>query len=214
MKTNPFTLAVLLILLLLGFLIMPAKSAVVVSLPNTTDYNQLLLNSTTIWDVVMIAGFSSTGTPEITVTANGVQSTDHVWSYPEQVEISYDIAGNLNVRAGSTTLYSQPTGLFNAVLIQIGDRAFFGPTELKASTFNGTNLPNLSADDNNTGSFDYDQMEISGFGDTFQFDTSFYLNQSAAWNESSLWIKGINVPEPNAFVLPISSLILLLFRKR
>ncbi len=186
-----------------------------------TQYTSTLSTSTVAWKIEMTSGFPSTVMTEILVQANGSTSVHHLWSYPEELGIEYDALGYLGVRAGSTVVEKSPSEPFapilpfNAILIQIGDTSFFGPTELKNSVFNGTAIRNLFAEDNNTANTDYDQLMIQGFGDTFTLDSIYHVNQAGFDRESSLTITGVwVVPEPSSLILALASCGLLLRRQR
>ena len=210
MKTN-ICASALVSFLLLG--ILPVKSAVVVSNLTTAEYNQQLSTSTVSWKVEMIAGFPSTSTREITVTANNVQHVHHLWGYPEQIVIGYDASGNLNVRAGSTVLTAQPLTGFNAVMVQVTDTTQFFSTELRSNTFNGTSFRNLFADDNDTFIPTSDQVKFGGVGSTFSLQSVFYQNSYD--RGAVITFTGVSsVPEPTWTIHFLATMVFLFLRRR
>ncbi len=205
-------------LLVIVFLaILPVNGAVVM-VPNPTEeeFYQIYSTASFSWSVIFETAYPTAGTPEVRVTTNHVESRDLIWSTPEVIGVGHDFAGNLNVRAGSTTITIQPTAAFNMVLIRLGDSARFSTfTEFKTATFNGTSIRDMFADDGNTRITDNDYQIISGVGDTFELNGSFFRSPASVGTESQLEITGVYfVPEPSFLFLFISSTLLLCVRRR
>lgn len=192
------------------------KGAVTVADITDTQYSSTLSSSVVSWRVEMIAGFPSVSTMEIAVTANGIASASHSWSYPEQIGIDYDsMTGNLEVRAGSTVITRQPTIGFNALLVRISDFNFQEETtQLKNSVVNNVNVRNLFAAVNASGR-DYDQVLITGISNNqdLVFASQFIKGQYAVDHDSELIVTAITIPEPSNLVLWTFS-VLILFRRR
>jgi hypothetical protein len=215
MKKNSLAIAIVVIALLIW--VSQARAAItVISDPTNEQFAGVYSTGLFSWSVTFETGYPSTGTPEIKVISNRLVTADHAWSTPEQVEVGYDEAGNLNVRAGSTTLSVQPTTPFNTVLIRLGDRARFSTyTELRNITFDATSLRNMFADDLGTFVTDNDYQIVSGFGDTFSLRGSFFKSPGSVGNESQLEITGVwMVPEPSTSFLFMISIIGVFFRRR
>lgn len=209
MKT--FKTFAMIVLVLVG--LYDLRAAVVISDLSPTEYTEKLSASTVSWKVEMFSGYPSSSTKEITVTANNTQSVSHLWSIPEQIQLSYDTAGNLIVRAGSTVITTQPLLGFNAVLVQISNLSLFDEvTEFRSWNVEGAVARNLFAV-NSTFGIGFDQVLATGVDSNFTLDGSFYKGQFGVDHDSTLTITGIQIPEPSSgIILGLSSL--LFYRRR
>lgn len=202
------------LLCLLALLLSNARSAVVA---DVTDSEFVTLTSTGVvaWSVKYQTGYPSLSQPEIFISANGVMTLNHTWSNPEQMGVSYDEAGNLNVRAGSTTQSVQPLLPFNTILVRLADKTFFSTvTEFKDVSFDGTPVRNLFADDANSFVTDYDILRIDGVNGTFVLGGSFYRSMASVEDQSRLEIYGVNlVPEPSTSLLVLIAGVALVLRR-
>lgn len=213
MKTNIRALA-LVFFLLLGVLWMPVKSAVVVSDLTAVQYNQTLSTSTVSWKVEMIAGFPSLANNEVTLLSNITVGFPHVWSIPEQVEVSYDLSGNLTARAGSNYSSVQPLQGFNAILVQIRNLSFSDEaTELRSWSVDGTSIRNLFAENTQTGA-GFDRVIVTGFDPQFFLTGSFFKGLDSVDRDSVITITGVNIPEPTTLLLSLFSTTLFFVRRR
>jgi hypothetical protein len=193
------------------------KGAVTIdSNPTDEEYSQVYSTGLFSWSVVFETGYPSTSTPEIRVTTNHLVTSHHVWSTPDPIGVDYDEAGNLNIRAGSTTLSAQPITPFNAICIRLSDRARFSTyTEFKNIIFNTITLRNMFADDLGTFITDNDYQIVRGVGDTFSLSGNFFRSFASVGNESQLEIVGVwVVPEPSSSMLLLMSTVCLIFRRR
>ncbi len=193
------------------------QSAVVVQYPTDEQYSAILASTTQSWKVhLKVGSLGALVVDEITIYANGVQYADHAWSYPEQLGISYDDAGNLGVQVGANLLTAQPLSGFNAVLIRISDRGLFAPTEFRSGLFSGQPVNDLFADDLNSFIRDFDNVLVTGFDDTFTLTGALSLNPYAVQDDSYMTITGIQmvqIPEPSSIALVGLGLASLLIRR-
>jgi hypothetical protein len=213
MKTK-LSASALVFFLLLGILWLPVKSAVVTEI-SKTEYSNLLSISTFSWKAEMISGFPSESTLEVTLIANTTQSVHHLWSIPEQIEISYDTAGNLSVRVGSTLLVAQPIERYDAIGIQIRNLNFSDEfTEFRDWSIDGVSARNLFAENTQTGA-GYDQVLITDFNTEFFLKGSYFKGVDSILRDSVITITGFQIPEPSTlFLLTLSCVLLFSSRRR
>jgi len=159
------------------------------------------------WEITYQAGGGFS--PELLGTANGSQTTDHVWALPESLTLTYDLAGNLTATAGPDSLVFQPLSGFNAIFVQVYDRGtLLGPAELTDGIINDHFFSDLSADSSTgtpatsqAGIFDdggvlFDELDMSW---TFNFDELF-----ASGDSSRIELRGVMRPltGPGSGTLP------------
>jgi hypothetical protein len=183
------------------------KGAVVATDLSLASYNEILSTSTQSFQGKLSTGFSSSGTPEMSLTTDVTILADHTWSVPEQIALIYDFTGNLTLRAGSTLLVDQPLLGFNAVLIQLKDSAPLNfQTEIRDITVNGVSIRNLLAKRTTQPT---DQLMITGFGSEIDIEASFYKNPASSGETSLLTFTGVVIPEPSTLIFSIGFLLLL-----
>jgi len=175
----------------------------ILSNPTDEEFAQAYSTGLFSWSATFETAYPSNGTPEIKVITDHLENRDHTWSTPDQIAIDYDIAGNLNVRAGSTTLSVHPTTTFNMILIRVSDRTRFSThTEFKDIAWGTLPLRNMFADDLGTFITDNDYQIIKEVGTTFALSGNFFRSLASVGNESQLEITGVwVVPEPSTFVM-------------
>ena len=195
-----------------------ALGAISYQLPsmNLAQYNAAVVEGQASWTAYARTGFTSTLHPEMYLTAGSGASVtaNHTWNRPEQFSLTYDIAGNLEFRMGSTVITVQPTMAFSSILIQVQDFAFFGPTSLVDWNINGIEMPDLIAENNDSDQRAYSTILIEGVdGQPFTINGSFNIPDFSFDDDSTVRIAGI-VPESSTALLGILSIPLLLRRSR
>ena len=220
------TLLALIVISLLG--LVSVKSQIVLQNLTDSEYGTIVSTSTTSWKFTAEAGFTSTSTNELGLESNITEQLNHAWSRPDPITGIYDLSGNLNFQVGSTTMLpQQPVAGFNAMLLRLSDASPFSITTLTAGSLNTVPFRDLLADSNNGPFTIYDQILITGFGDTFNLQANFTKGEFAIGNESVLTIMGIynsnfpvgpgapGIPEPSSFLMmSLSALLLLSVRRR
>lgn len=187
------------------------------------------------WTVLMQGGGTGSigqNATEIFVVANVGEAAQHAWSFPESITVSYDMAGNLDVSAGSTVVPSvQPTLAFNAIVVRVFDNTdvpgFSGGTSFSGITTSGVSVRDLFAESLNTLPatdqiivYDSNGLDIDNFllsGD-LSFDPFFGVSANAKLEIYGVNVPaggGLSVPEPSSFLLLLlGSSLCLVHRKR
>lgn len=183
---------------------------------NQTQYNAALVEGQASWTAYARSGFTSTLHPEMYLTAGSgtTVTANHTWNQPEQFSLTYDIAGNLEFRMGSTVIVVQPTMSFSSLLIQVQDYAFFSPTSLTDWEVNGVEMPDMIVENGDSPDREYSTIRIDGINSQpFTITGSFNKPEFSFDDESTIRIAGI-VPEPSSAVLAVSGALLMLRRSR
>ena len=222
------------LIVFLMIMVMPARSAIVITDITVAEFNTLISTHDAAWSVVYRGG--STGTTgnveEIRLSRNisipeagGGPNTligNLVWSRPTEILFDIDEAGNLSARAGSTTV-SGPgftvTSPFNQILIFVYDESTGGASDLQDIQLNGFDVRNMFADGTPGMGAQADIVSIYNFGSQAPF--SFIANWDPGTNPNSndqfVWMVGLQnpvIPEPSTLLLVSFILFFLLRRKK
>lgn len=216
-----------LVIAFLAIMIMPARSAVVVSDISDTQFNTLISGNAAAWSVVYRGGG---GDEEIRLARNiatpqsgGGANTligNLTWSTTNNsLEILVDGAGNISARANAVTVgtwaITQP---FNQLLVRVFDNNAFGTSDLQSISTNGSTVRNMFADGSGP-TVANDIISITDFGSQapFSFNGVWSPGIAPVSDQQYVWIVALNntsIPEPSALLLTGCSCLLLIRRKR
>ncbi len=221
----PFIFVFLVLLLSFG----KASGAIVITPITQTQYNEAKADSATAfpsWIATFQAG--ATSAPDTEIRSEIIVKTStlttlgqYTWQNSrddinDNVYVSYDISGNLNASAGTSSVFSvQPTVGFNTILVSLKDTATaVGGSDFINGIINSQNISNMSADEG----FSYVRIDLNEDSPTFNLNGLFQGSMDSFNNDVFVQFEGVsiaNVPEPSVLILAlIGSVASLFVRKR
>lgn len=191
-----------------------AEAAVTVTDLTEAEYLNLVSTNTTAW----VARFQAGGTSgqashELSLSANTVVTGEHVWNYPEQIQVRHDAAGNLYATAGLNTVAGQPILSFDTILVKVYDIGNYWD----GATFAGgsVSIPNGDSKTirNMFASEDVDFLRIDLNENSPEFTIEGQIALYGIGDTSHVEFTGINVPEPSTFIFSCIALAACLFNR-
>lgn len=198
------------------------EAAVIVTETDSLTFESLKVTNTVSWVARFQDGGVSGQYPdsysEIILTVGNTKSySQHVWAYPEPIEISRGSLGNVYATAGSDVLNVTPTLPFNMILIRVVDSGTpFGDVSFEGGIYVINNekkadIPNVLV--NNASR--YFKMDLGETNPIFEingkFDAFFTGSTNGFIDFTAIQI----IPEPSSgIIIALLSMICITFRRR
>ena len=223
------------IVVFFAIMIVPVKSAVIVSDLTVTEWNSLTSTYPAAWSVMYRGGGTGgSGAEQIRLARNtatplvGVDSEDNAtnksdlfaWGDVNDLEVLISGGGFISARANAVTVGTLAiNNPFNQILIRVFDSDFDYASDLQDLKMNNFEIRNMFADGAGGSNVQSDIVEISNFGSQapFSFTANWRPGEFPNASDQYIWIVALNnanIPEPSTPLLIGFASLLLLRRHR